>query len=71
MVYGCGSIENCWVKKGGQVVDILLRLSLIDSLDPAAGIIWFAMDIPCKNKYVVVLKKRCNDCRTAFYSTNI
>jgi signal transduction histidine kinase len=62
---GSGSIETRWVKKDGQVVDILLSSALIDSSEPAAGTTFTAMDITNQKRADRVLKKVLAEAREA------
>lgn len=56
-VHGIGSVETRWVKKDGQVVDILLSSSLIDPTEPSAGTTFTAMDISASKQTEAALQK--------------
>ncbi len=64
-VHDMGSIETCWVKKDGQVVDILLSSALIDPLDKAAGTTFTAMDISDRKRSEKVLQQVLAEAREA------
>lgn len=65
VVHGSGSIETRWVKKDGQVVDILLSSALIDPLNQAAGTTFTAMDITEQKRAEKVLQKVLAEAREA------
>ncbi len=65
VVHGSGSIETRWVKKDGQVVDILLSSALIDPLDQTAGTTFTAMDITGQKSSEKVLQKVLAEAREA------
>ena len=65
VVHGSGSIETRWVKKDGQVVDILLSSALIDPLDQTAGTTFTAMDITGQKRSEKVLQKVLAEAREA------
>ncbi len=63
--HGNGSIETRWVRKDGQVVDILLGSALIDPLDQAAGTTFTAMDITDQKRADDALQKALVEARGA------
>ena len=64
-IRGTGSLETRWVKKNGQVVDILLSSSFVDPRDPAAGATFTAMDITDRKLAEAGLQKALADAREA------
>lgn len=63
--HGIGSIETRWVKKDGQVVDILLSSALMDPLDLVAGTTFTALDITDQKRADNVLQKVLAEAREA------
>lgn len=65
VVHGIGSIETRWVKKNGQVMDILLSSALIDSQDQTAGTTFTAMDVTEQKRADQSLQKALAEAREA------
>ncbi len=63
--HGIGRIETRWVKKDGQVVDILLSSALIDPLDQTVGTTFTAMDITGQKRADQALQKALTEAREA------
>lgn len=63
--HSIGSAETRWVKKDGQVVDILLSSSLIDPMEPSAGTTFTAMDISASKRTEAALQKALAQARSA------
>lgn len=64
-IHGAKSLETRWVKKNGQVVDILLSSSFIDPLDHAVGSTFTAMDITARKRAEARLQEALVEAREA------
>lgn len=54
---GTGAVETQWVRKDGQIIDVLLSSTPIDKEVPSSGITFTALDISEKNKSLREIKK--------------
>jgi len=52
---GIGSVETRWRRKDGTVLDILLSSAPVDSRNPAAGVVFTALDITAQKKAARIL----------------
>ena len=54
---GTGSIETCWRRKDGKLIDVFLSSTPIDSLDLDAGVVFTAVDITERQETIKALRE--------------
>ena len=61
---GTGTVETCWKKKDGTLIDILLSSTLLDPADPAKGVTFTALDITDRKRAENALARSEEQLRT-------
>ena len=47
---GVGTVESCWKRKDGNVIDVLIRSSPLNPADPSLGVVFTVLDITAKKR---------------------
>ncbi|MGM0567428.1 MAG: PAS domain S-box protein, partial [Bacteroidota bacterium] len=62
--HGTGTVETRWQRKDGQVIDVILSSTPVDSDDLSKGVTFTALDITKRKENEIQLQKAKNDLQT-------
>lgn len=54
---GSGEVETCWLKKNGSAINVILSVTMIDSLDRSKGFTFNVLDITDRKTTEIALKE--------------
>lgn len=66
---GTGTVETCWLRKDGTIIDILLSSTPLDPSDHTKGVTFTALDITERKRAEAALREKTEELEQFFLTT--